>query len=183
MLDQIPEEIQAQIHADDGYRPNVGIILTNELNQVFWARRAGHDGWQFPQGGVKQDETVDQAMYRELYEEVGLERRHVRVMARTSDWLKYDLPQRYLRRIRRRGDDKFRGQKQIWYLLRLLGDEQAVRLDRSVRPEFDKWIWVDWWTAAQEIVEFKRSVYEHVLTEFYKALPPFYSAGPPSSSR
>ena len=72
MLDRIPEEIHAQMRVDDGYRPNVGIILTNERNQVFWARRSGHDGWQFPQGGVKNNETVDQAMYRELYEETGL---------------------------------------------------------------------------------------------------------------
>ncbi|MDH3639617.1 MAG: RNA pyrophosphohydrolase, partial [Gammaproteobacteria bacterium] len=102
---------------DDGYRPNVGIILLNRYNQVFWARRTGHDGWQFPQGGMQRNETPVQALYRELYEEVGLTESQVRIVARTNGWLHYDLPSKYRRRPGK--GTRFRGQKQIWFLLRL----------------------------------------------------------------
>lgn len=166
-----PDTSSAEIHADDGYRPNVGIVLLNQLNQVFWARRSGHDGWQFPQGGVRRNETVEDALFRELYEEVGLKRRHVTIVGHTRSWLHYDLPEEYLRRIRSRGNRKFRGQKQVWYLLRLIGEDSAVSLDNSSKPEFDKWVWTDWWTAVEEIVEFKREVYEMVWEELCRYLP------------
>ena len=152
-------------HIQDGYRPNVGIILFNHKNKVFWARRCSHDGWQFPQGGVRSNETLEQALYRELKEEVGLERDHVRMVARTQQWLHYDLPQAYLRRLRSKSQKNFKGQKQIWYLLRLTGDESEVRLDVSHKPEFDDWMWKDWAAAVEEIIEFKRHVYR---TAFYE---------------
>ena len=149
----------------DGYRPNVGIILLNDYNEVFWARRCGHDGWQFPQGGVKSNETLKQALFRELYEEIGLGPEHVQVVARTQEWLHYDLPAPYLKRLRSRSNRSFRGQKQMWYLLRLTGNESEVRLDGSINPEFDDWVWKDWSMAIDEIIEFKRSVYRSAYTE------------------
>lgn len=149
----------------DGYRPNVGIILLNNDNEVFWARRCRHDGWQFPQGGVKSNETLKQALFRELKEEIGLTPQHVRIVARTQRWLHYDLPNSHLKNLRSRNNRKFRGQKQIWYLLRLTGSESEVRLDRSSRPEFDYWVWKDWSTAIDEIIEFKRSVYKSAYSE------------------
>ncbi len=149
----------------DGYRPNVGIILINKDNEVFWARRCGHDGWQFPQGGVKSNETLKQALYRELHEEIGLGPQHVQVVARTQRWLRYDLPVSYLRRLRSRNNRNFRGQKQMWYLLRLTGSESEVRLDSSTKPEFDHWVWKDWLAAIDEIIEFKRSVYRSAYSE------------------
>lgn len=160
--------------SDDGYRRNVGIILLNRSNQVFWARRSQHDGWQFPQGGVQHDETPEQALYRELYEEVGLTRCQVKIVARTNGWLRYDLPGRYRRRSR--SGKTLRGQKQIWFLLTLLGDESAVCLDVSERPEFDEWMWIDYWSAVDNIIEFKRSVYETALSELEHYLPksPFF---------
>jgi putative (di)nucleoside polyphosphate hydrolase len=167
----MPKTIFQEMHRQDGYRPNVGIILVNRFNQVLWARRAGHDGWQFPQGGVRQNETPDQALYRELYEEVGLGHEHVEIVARTRDWLRYDLPEPYLQRIRRRGDNNFRGQKQLWYLLHLTASDSKVCLDASGKPEFDKWIWLDWWNALEQIVEFKREVYEVAMKELVRHLP------------
>ncbi len=149
----------------DGYRPNVGIILINKDNEVFWARRCGHDGWQFPQGGVKSNETLKQALYRELHEEIGLGPQHVQVVARTQRWLRYDLPVSYLRRLRSRNNRNFRGQKQMWYLLRLTGSESEVRLDSATKPEFDDWVWKDWLAAIDEIIEFKRSVYRSAYSE------------------
>ena len=147
---------------EDGYRPNVGLILCNARDQVLWARRCGHDAWQFPQGGIKSHETVEQALFRELWEEVGLRERDVEIIGRTRDWLRYEIPQRYLRRSRNR---LFRGQKQIWFLLRLVGDEDRVRLNVSRRPEFDDWRWVEYWAPVTDIIDFKRDVYRRALSE------------------
>lgn len=146
----------------DGYRPNVGIILCNDTGRVFWARRCGRDGWQFPQGGIKYKETAEQALFRELYEEVGLRPRHVQLMGRTRGWLRYDIPAQFLRMPQQQ---LFRGQKQIWFLLRLLGCDTDVRLDASTSPEFDQWRWVDYWSPLESIVAFKRPVYESALNE------------------
>jgi putative (di)nucleoside polyphosphate hydrolase len=148
----------------DGYRPNVGMILLNDVNQVFWARRAGQQGWQFPQGGMRRDETPEQALYRELYEEVGLQPPQVEILARTRGWLRYDLPERY-RRAANGSQQPIRGQKQIWFLLRLLEGDSAVRLDCCRRPEFDAWCWVDYWRPLEAIIEFKRDVYRRALAE------------------
>ena len=70
----------------EGFRANVGIILTNDQGQVFWARRIGMDAWQFPQGGIKKNESPKMAMYRELKEEIGLEPEHVELINSTDDW-------------------------------------------------------------------------------------------------
>ena len=74
---------------DDGYRPNVGIVICNRQGQVMWARRFGQHSWQFPQGGINPGESAEQAMYRELFEEVGLSRKDVRILASTRNWLRY----------------------------------------------------------------------------------------------
>jgi putative (di)nucleoside polyphosphate hydrolase len=145
-----------------GYRPNVGIILCNPANQVFWARRSGQSGWQFPQGGINPHETPEQALFRELNEEVGLAPEHVQIMGRTQDWLRYDIPTQFRRSSRA---SHFRGQKQIWFLLRFLGNEEHVRLNACDRPEFDCWRWVEYWSTLEQIVEFKRAVYEQALRE------------------
>lgn len=83
----------------EGFRPNVGIILANEFGQVLWAKRIGHNAWQFPQGGIQYGETPEQALYRELREEVGLLPEHVQIIAQTKGWLRYRLPHRYIARI------------------------------------------------------------------------------------
>lgn len=146
----------------DGYRPNVGIILINGASQVFWARRVRRDGWQFPQGGMNSDETPLEAMYRELEEETGLRADSVQVLGSTAGWLRYRLPRRH---VRDNGRMTCIGQKQVWFLLRLVGDEGAVRLDGNDRPEFDLWRWVDFWYPLRHVVHFKRRVYARALTQ------------------
>jgi len=167
----------------DGYRPNVGIILLNERSEVFWGKRVRQHSWQFPQGGIKFGESPEQAMYRELYEEIGLQSEHVRILARTRDWLRYEVPEQWIRRELR---GNYRGQKQIWYLLRLVGRDCDVCLRRSEKPEFDAWRWHDYWVPLDAVIEFKRAVYEralHELARFVFPGAPAARAGRPGSRR
>ena len=152
----------------DGFRPNVGIILLNQRNQVFWGKRIRTHSWQFPQGGIDRGESPQEAMFRELHEEVGLLPQHVRVVARTRDWLRYEVPDRYIRRDAR---GHYRGQKQIWFLLQLLGHDWDLNLRATNHPEFDAWRWNDYWVPLDVVVEFKRGVYELALTELARFLP------------
>ena len=144
----------------DGYRPNVGIVLMHGDGRLFWARRVNRDGWQFPQGGMNTDETPREAMFRELREETGLLPEHVEVLGSTPGWLRYRLPRRCVRRGNR---PVCIGQKQVWFLLRLTGQEADVRLDLTDKPEFDSWRWVDFWYPAEHVVSFKREVYVRAL--------------------
>lgn len=147
----------------EGFRPNVGIILCNAQAQLLWAKRIGQRAWQFPQGGINPAETAEQALYRELNEELGLEPQHVQMLGTTSGWLRYRLPRRYIRRGR---IPLCIGQKQKWFLLRLESEDSLVRFDRSDKPEFDGFRWVDYWEPLKEVVAFKRSVYRAALKEF-----------------
>jgi putative (di)nucleoside polyphosphate hydrolase len=153
----------------DGFRPNVGIILSNADGRLLWARRIGQDAWQFPQGGIRTDETPEEAMYRELDEEVGLGPGQVRMMGATRGWLRYRLPRRFIRRSSR---PVCIGQKQVWFMLRLLCDDAEVCLDRTSSPEFDHWRWVEYWHPVNEVVAFKRSVYRKALKELAPLLFP-----------
>ncbi|MEF3192946.1 MAG: RNA pyrophosphohydrolase [Halothiobacillaceae bacterium] len=153
----------------EGYRPNVGIILVNAENRVFWARRVGQQAWQFPQGGIRCEESPLEAMFRELREETGLLPEHVRLLGCTRDWLRYRLPSNL---VRKRGFPVCIGQKQKWFLLRLLVPDQMVRLDCGRRPEFDAWRWVDYWQPLSDVVSFKRDVYVSALSELAPLLFP-----------
>ncbi len=151
----------------EGYRPNVGIILANSRNEVFWGKRIREHSWQFPQGGIKKGETPEEAMYRELHEEVGLLPDHVRILGRTREWLRYEVPKHWVRREWRA---TYKGQKQIWFLLRLIGRDTDVSLRATEHPEFDAWRWSDYWIPLESVIEFKRGVYELALTELAPCL-------------
>jgi putative (di)nucleoside polyphosphate hydrolase len=101
-------------------------------------------------------------MFRELYEEIGLKPEQVKVVARTREWLRYDVPEQWIRRDLR---GNYRGQKQIWFLLRLLARDCDVCLRRSEKPEFDAWRWHDYWLPLDTVIEFKRAVYQQALAE------------------
>lgn len=147
---------------EQGYRPNVGIIICNDHGQVLWARRIGQNAWQFPQGGIKRGESPEKALYRELAEEVGLRPEHVQVLGCTRGWLRYRLPKRM---IRRDSHPVCVGQKQKWFLLRLIEDESKINLAATGKPEFDGWEWVSYWFPLGEVVAFKRDVYRRAMTE------------------
>lgn len=145
----------------DGFRPNVAIVILNEQRKVFWAHRCNQDGWQFPQGGMRTDETPLEAMYRELHEETGLQDHHVELLGSTPGWLRYRLPRRFQRR-----DSKpvCIGQKQVWFLLKMVTDESKVSLDATGSPEFMDYRWVDFWYPVRHVISFKRPVYQKALS-------------------
>ncbi len=151
----------------DGYRPNVGIIVANDQGRVLWARRAGQDAWQFPQGGINSNEGIEEALFRELKEETGLDPENVEIVGSTRGWLRYKLPKRLLRQ----NSSAFVGQKQKWYLLKMLADDAAVSFSHSETPEFDYWRWVSYWYPLGQVVSFKQEVYRKAMKE----LAPFIS--------
>ncbi len=156
----------------EGYRPNVGIILTNQQGQVLWAKRVNQNAWQFPQGGIHLDETPIAAMYRELEEEVGLLPEHVTVIACTRGWLRYRLPKRM---IRHNSLPICIGQKQKWFLLSLKGQDSLVDLSLTDKPEFDHWEWVSYWYPLSNVVIFKKTVYRQALKELRPRLGRYLS--------
>lgn len=151
----------------EGFRPNVGIILLNTHNEVWWGKRVREHSWQFPQGGIKYGETPEQAMYRELEEEIGLRAEHVKIIGRTRDWLRYEVPDRFIKREIR---GHYRGQKQIWFLLRMVGRDCDINLRGTDHPEFDAWRWHDYWVPLDVVIEFKRDVYQRALQELSRFL-------------
>jgi putative (di)nucleoside polyphosphate hydrolase len=151
----------------EGFRPNVGIILLNAHNEVFWGKRLREHSWQFPQGGIKYGETPLQAMYRELHEETGLHPEHVKIIGRTRDWLRYEVPDKFIKREVR---GHYRGQKQIWFLLRMIGRDCDICLRATDHPEFDAWRWNEYWVPLDCVIEFKRDVYQLALTELSRFL-------------
>ncbi len=153
----------------DGFRPNVGIILCNDENRLFWGRRVGQNAWQFPQGGINEKETPVQAMYRELEEEVGLQPHHVEILGSTSNWLRYRLPNHF---VRKNTQPVCIGQKQRWFLLRVCCSETDFCLDQFDKPEFDNWRWVKYWQPIKDVIYFKRRVYQRALQELAPLILP-----------
>lgn len=147
-----------------GYRKNVGIILMKAPGQVLFAKRSGNrSAWQFPQGGIDGDESVEQALYRELDEELGLSAEDVELVAESKQWLSYIIPEKYRRRP---SPTTCIGQIQKWFLLRLVADESKIRLDKYKKPEFEDWRWVDSEYPVNHVIEFKQAVYREVIKEF-----------------
>jgi putative (di)nucleoside polyphosphate hydrolase len=145
----------------DGFRANVGIILMLH-EQVFLGRRTGGRGWQFPQGGVRRGESLEQALYRELEEEIGIAKADVTLLGQTDRWLRYRLPARY---VRRNQQPLCIGQKQRWFLLSLKRADAAFDFTRTEQPEFDQFRWTGYWEPVKEVIYFKRAVYARALNE------------------
>ena len=151
------------------YRPCVGVMLLNADGQVFVGQRNDQfgDAWQMPQGGVEKGETPREAGLRELEEETGVTRDLVEVLDQTKGWLTYDLPHDIVPKIWK---GRYRGQKQIWFLMRFLGHDDQVNI-ATLHPEFTKWRWLDAGQLVDSIVPFKRDLYTSVLSSFSRHLP------------
>ncbi len=131
-----------------------------------YCKRKNSKNWQFPQGGIDKNEDIFIAALRELYEEVGIEENKVKLIKESDHWYKYDLPKKYKRNNFLWED--FRGQKQKWFLFKLI-EKAEIDLNNENNPEFDEFNWVDYWKPLDEIVDFKREIYEKVLTELEPA--------------
>lgn len=153
---------------EEGYRSNVGIIITNHAGQVLWAKRKRQNAWQFPQGGIHPEEKPEDALYRELYEELGLNIEDVELIGCTRGWLSYRLPEHFLRR---HIQPLCIGQKQKWFILRLISSEDHVKLNATDTPEFDRWRWVNYWYPLKKVIPFKRHVYRRALEELASLVP------------
>jgi putative (di)nucleoside polyphosphate hydrolase len=153
----------------EGFRANVGIILANNDGKLLLAGRIGSKGWQFPQGGMLVGEDPADAMYRELHEEVGLGPGDVDVLGATEGWLRYRLPDRF---VRRNSTPLCIGQKQRWFMLRLVSSPDALCFDQCEHPEFDRARWVDFWRPVNEVIYFKRRVYARALYELGSTIYP-----------
>ena len=140
-------------------RIGVGVIVLNEKNRGFVGKRKDNpvDKWQMPQGGVNKGEKLIDAMKRELEEETGI--KNIKILKEIDGWSEYELPENLLGKIWR---GKYRGQKQKWFIVKFIGDEDEINLKTS-KPEFIEWKWLDIENLPGVIVEFKRKVYEDLL--------------------
>lgn len=151
----------------EGYRANVGIVIASGTGDVLWTKRIQNgNSWQFPQGGVDQGESAEDALFRELYEEVGLQGHQVELIAQTKQWLRYDIPDHLLRK---RQKPRCIGQKQKWFLLKLNASTEEIRFDCGDKAEFTEWRWVSYWYPTVDVVDFKQDVYKRALREMSAA--------------
>ncbi len=154
----------------DLYRPNVGIMLINPDGKIWVGARIDYTStyWQMPQGGIDKNENTENAMWRELYEEIGVTKADCHIVAKTPDWIYYDLPADF---VKNRWGGKYKGQKQIWYALKLTAPDTVINID-TPEPEFKAWQWLDADKLVDTIVPFKRQVYTEVLRAFQRYLTP-----------
>ena len=147
----------------EGFRANVGIVLIRDDRQVFLGGRTGGRGWQFPQGGVRRNEAPEEALYRELKEEIGLERADVELVAATRNWLRYRLPRQYVRTQQQSA--LHRSEAALVPAAASSAPRIACTSIPPMQPEFERWRWVDYWTPVREVIYFKRAVYARALDE------------------
>tara|TARA_B100001029_G_C14869437_1_gene343699 strand:- start:209 stop:676 length:468 start_codon:yes stop_codon:yes gene_type:complete len=136
-------------------RNGVGVIVLNNENKVFVGKRKDNpvDRWQMPQGGINKNETPFNAMKRELEEETSITK--IKILKEIESWLEYELPPNLLGKIWK---GKYRGQKQKWFIVKFIGDENEINL-KTEHPEFIEWKWIDYNTLPEVIVDFKKEVY------------------------
>lgn len=148
---------------DPLYRPAVGMMILNADNKIFVGQRLDNKdpAWQMPQGGIGPNENTDQAMLRELQEEIGT--RDVEIIVKSKRWYKYDLPPTLAKRL---WNGKYKGQKQLWYALRFRGKDEDIDIN-TYHPEFRTWKWVDKEELLEIIVPFKRELYAHVFKDLW----------------
>jgi len=150
----------------ENYRPNVAIIILNKEGQILWCKRKDGNGWQFPQGGLDKGESPLEAVYRETQEEVGLERKDLRIIKETKEWFNYKVPEERLPKYFRFENSKFVGQTQKWFLAEILCEESRINLNASSPIEFVDWTWSSYWHPINGGVDFKKSTYRKVLKSF-----------------
>ena len=144
------------------YRPCVGAMLVNHQSQVFVAQRNDmkSEAWQMPQGGIDDGEDPREAVFRELWEETGVE--SAEIIHESQTWLDYDLPVDLIPKLWK---GRYRGQRQKWFALRFLGDDSEIQIDRP-DAEFNAWKWAPLEALPSLIVPFKKTLYAQLVEEF-----------------
>jgi len=149
---------------DDGFRANVGIVIFNQKQQVFFAKRRYQSGWQFPQGGIQLGESPKKAMFRELLEETGLDKKSVEITYVSDHWYDYRIPKKSIRKAT--NGTTVIGQRQKWFLLKLKDQSTSIVLNSSSEQEFDSWKWIAPDLSIKQVIGFKQEVYKKVISEF-----------------
>lgn len=149
--------------SEKNYRPCVGIVLINN-GSIFAGQRLDYksDAWQMPQGGIEENETPLRAAVRELKEETGIKKKHVKIILESKNWINYDLPKELIPKL---WNGKFVGQSQKWFAMEFLGSDSDVNINTK-NPEFSKWQWMTKNKLLESIVPFKKRVYENILSQF-----------------
>ena len=145
---------------EPGYRLNVGLVVINNKGELLLCKRKNINSLQFPQGGIDFGESPLKAAKRELYEEVGIKKDDVKLISSTNEWFKYDVP--YEKRKNHFLKKRFKGQKQKWFLFRMMNDVK-IHFENDPDNEFIDYKWVPYWYPLHAIVEFKKEVYRSAL--------------------
>ena len=149
--------------SEKNYRPCVGIVLINN-GSIFAGQRLDYksDAWQMPQGGIEANESPIRAAIRELKEETGIKKKHIKIILESKNWINYDLPKELIPKL---WNGKFVGQSQKWYAMEFLGSDSDIDINTK-NPEFSKWQWMTKNKLLDSIVPFKKRVYENILSQF-----------------
>jgi len=145
------------------YRKCVGMMILNSNNEILVGRRIDHPSgfWQMPQGGIDENEDQEEAVWREMLEEIGTN--NAKIIKISDQWIKYEIPEKTLKTLP--WGKKYIGQQQKWFAFRFAGQDKEINIGTE-NPEFSEWKWAKINSIIDNIVPFKRHVYSKVLKEF-----------------